>query len=84
MISPLSWFLYRQGLEPKTWGVLELDVATQGTIAHGVFEDCFCPENPTHDLSDIDDITEKRIEEYAPFLKEAHRRLEYEQLKSSI
>ncbi len=84
MISPLSWFLYRQGLEPKIWGVLELDVATQGTIAHGVFEDCFCPENPTHDLSDIHHIMERRIEQYAPFLKEDHRRLEYAQLKTSI
>lgn len=84
MISPLSWFFYRQGLEPKTWSVQELDVATQGTIAHGVFEDCFCPENPTYDLSNIEDIIARRIEEYAPFLNLPHRRLEHEQLRTSI
>jgi len=84
MISPLGWFFYRQGLEPKTWGIQELDVATQGTIAHGVFEDCFCPKNPTHDLSDIKDIIQKRIHEYAPFLSQDHRRLEHEQLRTSI
>ena len=84
MISPLGWFLYRQGLESKTWGVEELDVATQGTIAHGVFEDCFCPENPTHDLSNIESIIEIRIKQYAPFLAQAHRRLDYEQLRTSI
>jgi len=84
MISPLGWFFYRQGIEPKTWGVQELDVATQGTIAHGVFEDCFCPENPSHDLSDIEDIIQGRIDEYAPFLSQDHRRLEYEQLRTSI
>lgn len=84
MISPLGWFLYRQGLESKTWSVLELDVATQGTISHGVFEDIFCPNNPSHDLRDIENVIQSRIEEYAPFLKQAHRRLEYEQLRTSI
>lgn len=84
MISPLGWFFYRQDLEPKTWAVQELDVATQGTIAHGVFEDCFCPTNPSHDLSGIGAVIERRIEQYAPFLSQAHRRLDYEQLHSSI
>ena len=84
MISPLGWFLYRQGLEPKTWDVEELSVATQGTIAHGVFEDMFSPENPTYDLSNIDACIEKRIQEEAIFLTKAHRKLDYEQLKSSI
>ena len=84
MISPLGWFLYRQGLESKTWGVEDLDVATQGTIAHGVFEDMFCPENPSHDLSGIDASIKKRIKEEAPFLEQDHKRLDYEQLKTSI
>ena len=84
MISPLGWFFYRQGLESKTWGIQELDVATQGTIAHGVFEDCFCPENPTHDLSAIEEIIKRRIHEYAPFLNQDHRRLEHDQLWTSI
>lgn len=84
MISPLGWFFYRRGLEPKTWGIEELDVATQGTIAHGVFEECFCPENPEYDLSGIESIVERRIQEYAPFLSQPHKRLEYEQLLSAI
>ena len=84
MISPLAWFLYRQGLESKTWDVEELSAATQGTIAHGVFEDLFCPENPTNDLSNINDYIEKRISEEAPFLKQDHKRLEYNQLKTGI
>ena len=84
MISPLGWFFYRQGFEPKTWGVQELDVATQGTIAHGVFEDCFCPENPNLDLSNIDEVIDRRIHEYAPFLSQAHRRLEHDQLRTAI
>ena len=84
MISPLGWFFYRQGLEAKTWDIEELNVATQGTIAHGVFEDIFCPANPSHDLSDINTCIEKRIKEEAPFLYQDHKRLDYEQLKSSI
>ena len=84
MVSPLAWFLYRRKLEPKTWSVQELDVATQGTIAHGVFEDIFSPKNPSYSLNTLSRIIEKRIEEYAPFLKQDHRRLEYEQLKKEI
>jgi len=84
MISPLGWFLYRQGLEPQTWDVEELSVAIQGTIAHGVFEDIFSPENPRYDLSDIGTYIEKRIKEEAPFLTKEYRKLDYEQLKSSI
>ena len=84
MISPLGWFFYRQGLESKTWDIEELSVTTQGTIAHGVFEDIFCPANPSHDLSGIDAYIKRRIEEEAPFLSQDHKRLDYEQLKSSI
>jgi RecB family exonuclease len=84
MISPLAWFLYRRKLEPITWSVQELDVATQGTIAHGVFEDIFSPENTDYKLDALSIVIEKRIEEYAPFLKQAHHRLEYEQLKKEI
>jgi len=84
MISPLAWFLYRRGLEPKTWGVQELDIATQGTIAHGVFEDCFSPENPGYDLSNIESVIQQRMDEYAPFLKQPHRKLERERLQSEI
>jgi hypothetical protein len=84
MISPLAWFLYRQKLEPKTWSVQELDVATQGTIAHGVFEDIFSPKNTDYKLDALTATIEKRIEEYAPFLRQDHHRLEYEQLKKEI
>ena len=44
----------------------------------------FSPENPTYDLSNIDACIEKRIQEEAIFLTKAHRKLDYEQLKSSI
>jgi len=84
MISPLGWFFYRQGLESKIWDIEELTVAIQGTIAHGVFEDIFCPNNPTYDLCDINIHIERRIKEEAPFLSQEHRRLDYEQLKTSI
>lgn len=84
MISPLGWFLYRQGLEPKTWDIEELSVAMQGTIAHGVFEDIFSPANPTYDLSNMHTHIERRIQEEAPFLTKEHRKLDYEQLISSI
>ena len=84
MISPLAWFLYRRKLEPETWSVQELDVATQGTIAHGVFEDIFSPDNPGYLLDDLEDTIERRMEEYAPFLKLDQHRLEYEQLKKEI
>jgi len=84
MISPLAWFLYRQGLESRIWDVEELNVASQGTIAHGVFEDIFCPENPMNNLSNINDYIEKRVTEEAPFLKQVHNRLEYNQLKAGI
>jgi ATP-dependent helicase/nuclease subunit B len=84
MISPLAWFLYRRGLEPKTWGVQELDVATQGIIAHGVFEECFCPENPGYDLNGIEAIIRKQMEKHAPYLRQPHRKLERERLHSEI
>ena len=84
IISPLAWFLYRQGLESKTWDVEELSAAIQGTIAHGVFEDIFCPANPTNNLSNINDYIEKRIDKEALFLKQDHKCLEYNQLKTGI
>ncbi len=84
MISPLAWFLYRQGLESKVWGVQELNVAMQGTIAHGVYEDCFNKKNPNGDITKIDKTIEKRIIKHALFLNQPHLTLVKEQLVNEI
>lgn len=84
MISPLAWFLYRQGLESKVWGVEELDVAMQGTIAHGVYEDCFNGKYPNGDITNIDTKIQNRIQIEAPFVNQAHLALVKEQLVNEI
>ncbi len=84
MISPFAWFLYRQGLESKVWEVEELDVAMQGTIAHGVYEDCFNEEFPNGDITNIDKKIEDRIIIEAPFVNQSHLTLVKEQLINEI
>ena len=84
MISPLAWLLYRQGIESKVWGIEELDVATQGTIAHGVYEDCFNEKYPLGDITNLDKKIQHRIKIEAPFLAKPHLTLAKEQLINEI
>lgn len=84
MISPLAWLLYRQGLESKVWDIEKLDPATEGTIAHGVYEDCFNKQFPYGNIEDLDNKIKNRIQTHAPYLEQHHLSMAKEDLTNEI
>jgi len=83
MISPLAWLLNRQGLEPKSWEVQELNIALRGTIAHKVFELHF-DENNSLNSNNFDALYKEALKIEADFVLLPQWRLERTQLKHEI
>ena len=46
MVSPLAWLLAWMDMEPKEWAPEEPGVIILGSLAHGVFENLFLPDQP--------------------------------------
>jgi RecB family exonuclease len=72
MVSPLAWFLQREGLLPKNWAPEEMDPKTKGTLAHKVFENLFRDGAPLPSEAKITSEAGKllgdAIRHLAPFL----------------
>jgi hypothetical protein len=83
LVSPLAWFLNRQGLTSKGWEVQELSVSLQGTIAHKVFELQFDAVSKLN-LDDFDALFTEAVAVEAPFLLTPFWRIERLQLQSEI
>ncbi len=84
MVSPLAWLFNRMGIETREWKVQQLDNALQGSIAHKVFELYGKRQNApiTSDL--FDQLYESAVNELAPFMQQAHWRIEKANLKREI
>jgi len=84
MISPLDWFLNRQGIEDKTWQIETLDIMLQGTIAHKVFE-LYKEKQASHlDEELFKTLYQQALEQTAPFLQQPQWKLERIQLQQEI
>ncbi|MFK5892832.1 MAG: PD-(D/E)XK nuclease family protein [Pseudomonadota bacterium] len=83
LVSPLAWFLNRQGLTSKGWEVQELSVALQGTIAHKVFELQFANKSKLS-IDDYEALFKEAITIEAPFLLTSFWRIERLQLQNEI
>ncbi|NQZ88485.1 MAG: PD-(D/E)XK nuclease family protein [Colwellia sp.] len=83
LVSPLAWFLSRQGLTGKGWDIQELSVSLQGTIAHKVFELQFDAKNK-FSLDDYSILFKEAVAIEAPFLLTSFWRIERLQLKNEI
>ena len=88
MTSPLGWLLDRVGLTPRTWAPEELDVMTQGTLAHHVFEHLFMSGAPIPNGAEIESRVETMlhaaIQAEAPFMATPEWRVERENLRGEI
>ena len=83
LVSPLAWFLNRQGLTSKGWDIQELSISLQGTIAHKVFELQFDTESKLN-IENYDALFNEAISIEAPFLLKPFWRIERLQLQSEI
>ena len=83
MVSPLSWLLYRNGLQPKGWDVQDLNHTLKGTIAHKVFELHFNPEQQWS-IGNFEEMFEAALLSEASYLLEPKWRMEKTQLKNEI
>jgi hypothetical protein len=83
LVSPLAWFLNRQGLSSKGWDIQELGVSLQGTIAHKVFELQFDVENKLS-VVDYSALFKEAVAIEAPFLLTPFWRIERLQLQNEI
>jgi len=88
MVSPLSWFLQREGLLPLQWAPEILDPATKGTLAHAVFEHLFVPGGTIPTVAriraDIPKLLSDAILRIAPFLLGAEWYVERRNLQKEI
>ena len=84
MVSPLAWLFSRMGIETREWKVQQLDNALQGSIAHKVFElyEKHQRASMTSDL--FDELYESAVNKLAPFMQQAHWRIEKANLKREI
>ncbi len=83
LVSPLAWFLNRQGLTSKGWDVQELSISLQGTIAHKVFELQFDTESKLS-IEEYVTLFNEAISIEAPFLLTPFWRIERLQLQNEI
>ena len=88
IISPLGWFLERNGLVPSEWAGEELDPASKGTLAHEVFENLFVPGEVIPDEESIrkaiPGLLNKTIVKLKPMLLADEWRIEYRHLEKEI
>ncbi len=88
IISPLGWFLERNGLVPSEWVGEELDPASKGTLAHEVFENLFKPGQPLPDEGTISGaiprLLNKAVIKVKPMLLAKEWRIEYQHLEKEI
>lgn len=88
MVSPLGWLFDRLGVEPREWSPETLDVMSQGTLAHAVFEELFSPDDPLPSASRIEaqvpSLFAEAIQSRMPFLLRDEWRVEREHLKKGI
>jgi len=72
MVSPLAWFLEREGIVPLDWAPETLDPKTKGTLAHAVFERLFAPGAELPEPQEVEDAAARIFHEVvvrrAPFL----------------
>lgn len=80
LVSPLAWLLSRAHIEAKAWDIRKLDVMTQGSLAHKVFECLFVANKPIPSAKTVTQqlpvILENAIEDIAPFLNSSEWHLE--------
>lgn len=88
IISPLGWFLERNGLVPSEWAEEELDPASKGTLAHEVFENLFVPGEVIPDEASIrkaiPGLLNQTIVKLKPMLLADEWRIEYRHLEKEI
>ena len=84
MVSPLAWLFNRMGIETREWKVQQLDNALQGSIAHKVFELYGKHQNTTMSNDLFDELYESAVNQLAPFMQQAHWRIEKANLKREI
>lgn len=88
IISPLGWFLERNGLVPSEWAEEELDPASKGTLAHEVFENLFVPGEVIPDEESIrkaiPGLLNQTIVKLKPMLLADEWRIEYRHLEKEI
>lgn len=80
LISPLAWLLSRAHIEAKAWDIRQLDVMTQGSLAHKVFECLFVANKTIPSAKTINQqlpgILDQAVEEIASFLNTSEWHLE--------
>ncbi len=84
MVSPLAWLFSRMGIETREWKVQQLDNALQGSIAHKVFELYGKRQNAPISSDLFDELYESAVNQLAPFMHQAHWRIEKANLKREI
>jgi hypothetical protein len=88
MVSPLAWLFERLGVEPREWQPETLDVMSQGTLAHHVFEHLFKRGVPLPSAEFIEQevpmLLEEGIRQISPFLNRDEWKVEREHLKKDI
>jgi len=88
MVSPLAWFLDREGLLPLSWSPEEMDPKTKGTLAHKVFENLFNDRGPLPSeakiRSEAGRLLGEAIRHLAPFLDEPKWSVERKNLLNDV
>lgn len=84
MVAPLAWLFSRMGIETREWKVQQLDNALQGNIAHKVFELYGKHQNAPMTSDLFDELYESAVNQLAPFMHQAHWRIEKANLKREI
>jgi hypothetical protein len=88
MVSPLSWFLEREDIVPRSWAPEVLDPAIKGTLAHEVFEHLFLVGAPLPEATKIKSSVEILLHAAmllrAPFLTAAEWYVERRNLSKEI
>jgi hypothetical protein len=84
IVSPLAWLFNRMGIETREWKVQQLDNALQGSIAHKVFELYGKHQNAPMSNDLFDELYESAVNKLAPFMQQAHWRIEKANLKREI
>jgi RecB family exonuclease len=88
LVSPLAWLLGDNDMLPDEWGPVDLDVKTQGTLAHAVFEKLFAADQALPEKNQIADrvpaLLEEAVRKIAPPLQADEFRMQLRQLATQL
>lgn len=84
LVSPFDWLLSRLHIKSQEWEIQKLDPATQGTVAHKVFELYKNRQTEPYSGALFSELFEQAVEEDAPFLNDPQWQIDKTNLHREI